>query len=446
MTPTTSPLFARERIKRAHKGRETRGVLPKATKQTVGSLTWSIVRFFLASSLLFLLPPLAYLLAVTTTAWFSAAPAQGINTYLISSIDPLTLAGATYAYWTPACAYFVYLGHSHAFTAVKYQTFRTPWMFRRDHVSHMRLDRLRRAWPGHDSSGNTSKTYSSDGVIMIFVNVASADTVALGSYICLWSLATPAQFRDDFEPRGDESPSFFDAASTLGGTDGFFLILPYGLPSICIYSKFGFSRNPFGQNTGRLIRVDFASQVWQHDGNSSQKMSAVFWVTGWHPVYLRGAQMASPELPTLSCHDECNRHDSGKHDDISVGERFDLWCQRSKANNASANQKQKCVGPDRIDIEVLGNEVSRADNTGRGKHYEEVRKHASKKGELCDINLAMEKGNDGDDELGRIPVASQYALACTWMDPTYPNEVFKNDPSHFRQRCFALIFSVASDI
>ncbi|KAJ6623794.1 hypothetical protein B0H10DRAFT_2213160 [Mycena sp. CBHHK59/15] len=94
----------------AHKGRETRGVLAKATKQTVGSLTWSIVRFFLASSLLFLLPPLAYLLAVTTTAWFSAAPAQGINTYLISSIDPLTLAGATYAYWTPACAYFVYWG------------------------------------------------------------------------------------------------------------------------------------------------------------------------------------------------------------------------------------------------------------------------------------------------------------------------------------------------
>ncbi|KAJ6617932.1 hypothetical protein B0H10DRAFT_2189745 [Mycena sp. CBHHK59/15] len=179
MTPTTSPLFARERIKRAHKGRETRGVLAKSTKRTVGSSTWSIVRFFLASSLLFLLPPLAYLLAVTTTAWFSAAPSQGINTYLISSIDPLTLAGATYAYWTPACAYFVYLGHSHAFTAVKYQTFRTPWRFRRDHVSHMRLDRLRRAWPGHDSSGNTSKTYSSDGVIMIFVNVASADTVAL---------------------------------------------------------------------------------------------------------------------------------------------------------------------------------------------------------------------------------------------------------------------------
>ncbi|KAJ6604999.1 hypothetical protein B0H10DRAFT_2226555 [Mycena sp. CBHHK59/15] len=111
----------------AHKGRETRGVLAKSTKQTVGSLTWSIVRFFLASSLLFLLPPLAYLLAVTTTAWFSAAPSQGINTYLISSIDPLTLAGATYAYWTPACAYFD----------------------------------------------------SSDGVIMIFVNVASADTVAL---------------------------------------------------------------------------------------------------------------------------------------------------------------------------------------------------------------------------------------------------------------------------
>ncbi|KAJ6597403.1 hypothetical protein B0H10DRAFT_2196934 [Mycena sp. CBHHK59/15] len=96
-----------------------------------------------------------------------------------------------------------------------------------------------------------------------------------------------------------------------------------------------------------------------------------------------------------------------------------------------AREARQIMPPPTTSRNVLGNEVSRADNTGRGKHYEEVRKHASKKGELCDINLAMEKGNDGDDELGRIPVASQYALACTWMDPTYPNEVFKNDPSHF---------------
>lgn len=35
---------------------------------------------------------------------------------------------------------------------VKYQTFQTPWRFRRDHVLHMRLDHLQQAWPHECSS------------------------------------------------------------------------------------------------------------------------------------------------------------------------------------------------------------------------------------------------------------------------------------------------------
>ncbi|KAJ6523177.1 hypothetical protein B0H19DRAFT_1085801 [Mycena capillaripes] len=48
--------FARERIKRAHNGRETRGVLAETTSTAVGSSTRSIISLFLNCALLFFTP------------------------------------------------------------------------------------------------------------------------------------------------------------------------------------------------------------------------------------------------------------------------------------------------------------------------------------------------------------------------------------------------------
>ncbi|KAJ7714914.1 hypothetical protein B0H16DRAFT_1617240 [Mycena metata] len=43
----------------------------------------------------------------------------------------------------------------------------------------MRLDRLQRALPGDSASGNAPRTHSPGDVIMVFVNVAATETIAL---------------------------------------------------------------------------------------------------------------------------------------------------------------------------------------------------------------------------------------------------------------------------
>ncbi|KAJ7806968.1 hypothetical protein B0H13DRAFT_2484619 [Mycena leptocephala] len=117
--------FARERIKKTHNGRETRGVLAESTSKTVGSSAYSII----SQNLIF-----------------------------------------------P-----VYRTYSHALNVVKYQTFDIPWRFRRDHVSHMRLDRLRRVCPpNHRPAGvPPPKKNRSKDLFTIFVNVAGVDTMVL---------------------------------------------------------------------------------------------------------------------------------------------------------------------------------------------------------------------------------------------------------------------------
>ncbi|KAJ6616624.1 hypothetical protein B0H10DRAFT_1948948 [Mycena sp. CBHHK59/15] len=140
--------YARERVKKAHKGRETRGVLAKSTSRTVGASTCSILMFFL-STLIFLVPLLGSLLCFVTISCTSGRPWHSllvVSSASLRGVDPVALASSIYVYWTLLCTYLLYLRRPNALNVVKYQTFRIPWSFRRDHVSHMRLDRLQRVW------------------------------------------------------------------------------------------------------------------------------------------------------------------------------------------------------------------------------------------------------------------------------------------------------------
>ncbi|KAJ7241295.1 hypothetical protein C8J57DRAFT_1527056 [Mycena rebaudengoi] len=174
---------ARERIKKAHKGRETRGVLLDSTAQTIGSSTRSILCFAINSFLLLFFPLLASLLCTVVSTFGSASPWSTVMIITREALrDPhcTALLGSVYVYWTIACSYFLYLARPHALNIVKYQSFHTPWKYRRDHVSNMRLDRLRRAWKGVSLQGGTAKKDipQHPDVFTVFVNIADG-TVAL---------------------------------------------------------------------------------------------------------------------------------------------------------------------------------------------------------------------------------------------------------------------------
>lgn len=150
----------------AHNGRETRGVLAESTSKTVGSSAYSIICLFLNCALLFFAPLVGCLLASATVSYQSSLPWHCVIVLArqtFSDVHPAALLSSVYFYWSIVCVYFgsctlrllaaqnlifpVYRTYSHALNVVKYQTFDIPWRFRRDHVSHMRLDRLRRVCP-----------------------------------------------------------------------------------------------------------------------------------------------------------------------------------------------------------------------------------------------------------------------------------------------------------
>ncbi|KAJ7508131.1 hypothetical protein B0H11DRAFT_2308330 [Mycena galericulata] len=141
-------MFAREHIKKAHNGRETRGVMIESTTRTIGASKMSIIIHFVCSFLLLFAPVFASLLAVSVSAIWLSLPWVSVLALAWETIGAPNNPGlvfSAYTYWTSVCLYFLYLARPHAFNVVKYQTIDTPWRYRRDHVSHMRLDRLRRA-------------------------------------------------------------------------------------------------------------------------------------------------------------------------------------------------------------------------------------------------------------------------------------------------------------
>ncbi|KAJ6565359.1 hypothetical protein B0H10DRAFT_1965738 [Mycena sp. CBHHK59/15] len=176
--------YARERVKKAHKGRETRGVLAKSTSRTVGASTCSILMFFL-STLIFLVPLLGSLLCFVTISCTSGRPWHSllvVSSASLRGVDPVALASSIYVYWTLLCTYLLYLRRPNALNVVKYQTFRIPWSFRRDHVSHMRLDRLQRVWgPSNPTSRRKARPEqkSAKRLFTVFVDIAAATTIAL---------------------------------------------------------------------------------------------------------------------------------------------------------------------------------------------------------------------------------------------------------------------------
>ncbi|KAJ6553174.1 hypothetical protein B0H19DRAFT_1263574 [Mycena capillaripes] len=100
MTP-----FARERIKKAHNGRETRGVLVESTSHSVGTSMLSTITFFVNCVLIFFAPALAYLLVFALTSYRSSvAYTITITRYSLSELHPAAL-GSIYVYWTMFCVY-----------------------------------------------------------------------------------------------------------------------------------------------------------------------------------------------------------------------------------------------------------------------------------------------------------------------------------------------------
>ncbi|KAJ6536645.1 hypothetical protein B0H10DRAFT_1971924 [Mycena sp. CBHHK59/15] len=83
----------------------------------------------------------------------------------------------------------VYLRRPNALNVVKYQTFRIPWSFQRDHVSHMRLDRLQRVWgPSNPMSRRKARPEqkSAKRLFTVFVDIAAATTIALSEKVLLY--------------------------------------------------------------------------------------------------------------------------------------------------------------------------------------------------------------------------------------------------------------------
>ncbi|KAJ6508410.1 hypothetical protein C8R45DRAFT_922158 [Mycena sanguinolenta] len=187
---------AREHVKRAHSGRETRGVLAKSTTKSVGSSARTTLYFFLNCAFLFLAPLLICCFTLEIASYGFSLPVS----YIVASclpVSPTDLAGlvaSLYFYWALFCVYLVYLKCPHALNIVKYQTFKIPWRFRRDHVSHMRLDRLRRVCqttPSGRSSIKKGELIVSarctriqecrvpEKLFTIFVDIQTAGTISL---------------------------------------------------------------------------------------------------------------------------------------------------------------------------------------------------------------------------------------------------------------------------
>ncbi|KAJ6587280.1 hypothetical protein B0H10DRAFT_2094041 [Mycena sp. CBHHK59/15] len=149
MTP-----FAREHIKHAHHGRETCGVLAESTSHTIGASMRSIIFHFL-----------------------NCFCYSSLLSWPVFSRDP-ALVASIYVYWTAFCIYLSptssYLARLHSLNIVKYQTFFTPWRDRRDHVSHMRLDCLRRACQPPPASGDVLPKFNPS-----LYDIATAGTIAL---------------------------------------------------------------------------------------------------------------------------------------------------------------------------------------------------------------------------------------------------------------------------
>ncbi|KAJ7301998.1 hypothetical protein DFH08DRAFT_826996 [Mycena albidolilacea] len=122
-----------------HNGRETRGVLAESGHiqsswviDTHSSLFLSYLRPAFSDSLLvcfqaFGVVPYGFSLSSQAVVSLGYLP--------ISGVHPAAFFASLYSYWTALC------------------TFNIPWRFRRDHVSHMRLDHLRRVLHPRLSSG-----------------------------------------------------------------------------------------------------------------------------------------------------------------------------------------------------------------------------------------------------------------------------------------------------
>nr|GAT42873.1 predicted protein [Mycena chlorophos] len=129
----------RSHVKNAHRGRETRGSLNASTELTLGASALSITSFFALSTALFF-APVAFTLGL---AWLGS---QSFITSFRSAeaSDLAALCCAVYVYCIAFCFATLSMTHPHVLNVLRYQTFKTPWRFRRDDVSHIRVDRFRR--------------------------------------------------------------------------------------------------------------------------------------------------------------------------------------------------------------------------------------------------------------------------------------------------------------
>ncbi|KAJ7055250.1 hypothetical protein C8F01DRAFT_1234702 [Mycena amicta] len=139
-------------IEDTHKGRETRGTLSASTPRTLAASTRSILGFFFISFGIFFAPIAT---AVAATLCFPAFPLGSSHS---SRTDGIALFFSLYVYWSLLCAAIVYIIFPGAADVLKYQTFAGSLRYRRDHVSHMRLDRLRRLIDSCRNSGRRLKT------------------------------------------------------------------------------------------------------------------------------------------------------------------------------------------------------------------------------------------------------------------------------------------------
>ena len=189
--------------------------MAKSTTKSVGSSARTTLYFFLNCAFLFLAPFLICCFALEIASYGFSLPVPYIvaSCLPVSATDLAGLVASLYFYWTLFCVYsgvfhypslsmldvtlVVYLKCPHALNIVKYQTFKIPWRFRRDHVSHMRLDRLRRACQTTSSDRSSTKKVSSSPsldaltfknvkapkkLFTIFVNIPTAGTIALSMY------------------------------------------------------------------------------------------------------------------------------------------------------------------------------------------------------------------------------------------------------------------------
>ncbi|KAJ7848269.1 hypothetical protein B0H14DRAFT_2583118 [Mycena olivaceomarginata] len=171
----------------------------------LGASTRSVVCFFLSCVLLVFSPVLCGVLALIAASYRSSLAFILTPVRQAVSANP-ALVGSFYVYWIAFCIYILYSAHPHSLNVVKYQMFSIPWKYRRDHVSHMRLDRLRRAWPPSLTPGNTPK---------------STGTIALPRPIYLMGLWRPLRASETMASLGIRGLCHFTMLPRLrGGAPG----------------------------------------------------------------------------------------------------------------------------------------------------------------------------------------------------------------------------------